>query len=131
MTRRRTYRVLTLLAIGAGLALGGCDLLVTPAMLEVDPERACIDAQTVLRQAAEDKDEVTRSNAIEAMGKVMPDRSGGIFVQALSDANHRVRFAAALAIGDVKYAPAKTKLLRMAGYKTTGAERMILTTTSS
>lgn len=121
MTRRRIDRVFGLIVIGVSAALAGCRLGWT--VPEVPPDRACIDAQTVLRQAAEDKDPVTRSNAIEAMGRIMGRRSGGIFRQALSDTNYAVRFAAAMAIGDVKFAAAKGDLLRMAGYKTPGAER--------
>jgi HEAT repeat protein len=118
--RRESYPLLGL-AVLAGVLLGGC-APKKPEIL-IDPNRACIDAQAVLQQAAEDKDPATRAHAVEAIAEASGARAGGVLRQALSDPNPVVRFAAAMAIGDMRYAPAKADLLRMAQYKTDGAER--------
>jgi HEAT repeat protein len=73
----------------------------------IDSTQAYIDARTVLRQAAEDSgDEEARLAAMHAMSEVMPADAGGVLKQALDDPKERVRFPAAMAIGDIRYAPA-------------------------
>jgi HEAT repeat protein len=102
----------TALAAVLGAAAAGCEPMVLPA--EADVARAKGDAGITLRQAAEDEDPMTRSHAIEAMAQVLPRDSGPMFAQALEDGNPAVRFAAAMATGEVKHLPAKAKLLDMA-----------------
>ena len=105
------------------LAAVGCEpASVTPG----DVSNAIIDARTALRRAAEDPDGLTRSHAIEAMAKVMPQESGVLFVQALDDEKPVVRFAAALAVGETKYAPAKDKLVAMANDKKAEPDKRVL-----
>jgi len=93
-------------------ALGGCADPRTPEL--VSPQRAYIDATTVLRQAADDPDPVTRANAIEGLSQTQGLDAGGIYKQALGDEYPTVRFAAAMAIGDVRYEPARDTLIGMA-----------------
>jgi len=118
--RRESYLVLGLVLL-AGTMIVGCGPR-EPEVL-IDPGRACIDAQAVLQQAAEDKDPATRAHAVEALAEARGAQAGGVLRQALSDPNPVVRFAAAMAIGDIRYAPAKDDLVRMVQYKAAGAER--------
>jgi len=98
-------------ALGASLA--GC---IMPEQVPpvVDRRKAYIDASTTLRQAADDSDAVTRAHAMEALALVRPSQAGPVLKQALGDSYPAVRFAAAMAIGDVKYLPAKEILQSMA-----------------
>ncbi|MBT3200662.1 MAG: HEAT repeat domain-containing protein [Phycisphaerales bacterium] len=81
------------------------------------------DAEITLRQAAEDDLATTRFVAMEAIPKVLGAKAGPICKQALSDKSPEVRFAAAMGIGEIRYAPALEKLQTMAKYKVPGAER--------
>ena len=91
--------------------------------LHMDPAKACIDARHVLRRASQDRNPLTRAKAIEALAATLGSSAGGTYLEGLNDSEPNVRFAAAVAIGDLKYAPAKSKLLSMARYKVAGAER--------
>ncbi len=91
--------------------LAGC---IPPEEPAVDFLTAYIDASIALRQAAEDPDPVTRANAIEALSQTVSVKAAPVFKQALDDEYPTVRFAAAMALGDVQYEPAKTTLQRMA-----------------
>ena len=84
-----------------------------PAMV-TDPNRARVDAEWTLRTAADDRDAETRMNALEALSQVAGDKAGRIYMQGLSDPAEGVRFVAAIAVGETKYAPAKAKLIQMA-----------------
>lgn len=100
MARRELQWSLALL----GLALAGMAGCATET--PIDPRKAVVDARTVLRSAAgEPNDDTTRLAAMEAIGEVMPEE-GGILKEGLNDASARARFAAAMAIGDARYAPA-------------------------
>lgn len=88
-----------------------------PEALTVDPAKAYIDARTVLLQAADDQEATTRSHAVEALAASLGADAGAVFAQCLADDNPMVRFAAALAIGDVKYKPALETLEKMARHK--------------
>jgi HEAT repeat protein len=85
-----------------------------------------MDARSVLRRALDDRDDFARSHAIEALAETMGAQSGPTFAQALSDASPAVRFAAAMAIGDAKYAPAKDRLLRMSQDKQLEPDRRVM-----
>ena len=93
---------------------------------EVDPARAYMDARMVLRRCLNDQDEFARSHAIEALAETMGARSGPTFTEALVDASPAVRFAAAMAIGDAKYAPAKDRLLKMVQDKQLEPDRRVV-----
>lgn len=107
-------------AVGS-LGLVGCTW--PTEAVSVDPVRAWLDAKTMLLQAAEDRDATTQVNAIEALAGTMGQEGGAVFVQALSHENPAVRFAAALAIGDVRYRPALATLQKLAEEKTGEPDR--------
>ncbi len=105
------------------VVLGGC--IPSSKQGGVDHTLALIDARTELRQAADGKDPVTRTHAIEALAQIEGVQAGGIFKQALGDEMPTVRFAAAMAIGDVKYKPALETLLAMAKDKKAEPDRRV------
>ena len=117
----RNYRLAAASAIfGSMLMLAaGCDpadlsqeeeFVPAPA---VAPSQAYLDAKTTLLQAAQNADPVVRANAIEAMGQVRGAQAGEVYLQGLRDEFPVVRVAAAMVIGDLKYAPALPALRRM------------------
>lgn len=108
----RLLRVL-LLCTGVFLAPVGCQWDREPVGLTVDAREALQRAEAVLRAAAEDEDPFTRANAMEAMGQTLSQAGGDLYVKALADPSPPVRFAAAMAIGDSQYAPAKPHLVAM------------------
>lgn len=79
----------------------------------VPPSQAFLDARTTLLQAAQDTDPVVRANAIEAMSATLGDDAGEVYLQGLRDEYPVVRAAAAMVIGDLKYAPALPALRRI------------------
>ena len=89
----------------------------------VDQARIRQDAIIALRQAAGDDAASTRFIALEAIPSVLGAAGGAICKQALSDPSPEVRAAAAIGIGDIRYAPAKEKLQRMVMFNVEGAER--------
>jgi len=109
-----TGRALVLAAVTiAAVSVAGCNWHRRQT-ISYDPSRTYIDAVTTLRQAAEDPDPVTRSNAIEAISQTLGRQAGPVLEQALSDPYPSVRFAAAMAIGDLRYKPASRLLHDMA-----------------
>ncbi len=114
-----------MLCILTGLSvLTGC--APSESVMVTDTTNAFIDARATLRQAAEDGNPVTRSHAIEALTQTSGRRSGGLFIQALGDENPAVRFAAAMAVREVKYARAKPRLLKMAKDKKLEPDKRVL-----
>ena len=109
------------LALWAALTGPGCT--GRTYVMSGDPVAARSRALTTLHRAARDSDNYTRAKAIEAMVDVLGTRSGSVYLAALDDPEPNVRFAAALAVGDLKYAPARPRILAMARYKQPGAER--------
>jgi HEAT repeat protein len=107
------------------ILVGGCikSASIAPAR---DYREAYIDARSTLLTAAVTPQQVARAgasegelasiqmNALEALGQTLGTRAGGTYMQALSDRNPFVRFAAAMAIGDCRYAPAKDRVSDMA-----------------
>ena len=81
--------------------------------VRIDPVRAYNDARITLHQAAEDPDPKVRMKALEALAAAEGSAGGAIMLQSLRDDQAPVRFAAAMAIGDVRYGPAKPALLKM------------------
>ncbi|KKN84815.1 hypothetical protein LCGC14_0284790 [marine sediment metagenome] len=84
-----------------------------PAVLTVDVSHAVEKSEAVLRAAAEDEDPFTRAHAMEALGQTLAQGAGDLYVKALDDPEPSVRFAAAMAIGDSQYAPAKPHLVEL------------------
>ncbi len=81
--------------------------------IRIDPVRTYGDARITLRQAAEDPDPQVRMKALEALAAAEGPSAGTIMLQSLRDDYAPVRSAAAMAIGDVRYGPAKPVLLEM------------------
>ena len=116
-----------ILLAAAGLiaaAAAGCNGKRHDVMTS-DPRVARAQALGALHRAAADSDKFTRAKAIEAMVGVLGPEAGQVYISALGDAGPNVRFAAAVAVGDLKYAPALPRLLDMARYKQPRAERQI------
>ncbi len=88
----------------------------------VDRARIRQDAVIALRQAAGDDIASTRFIALEAIPSALGAPGGVICKQALGDSSPEVRTAAAIGLGDLRYAPAKEKLQAMVMYKVKGAE---------
>lgn len=101
-------------AIAWVVTMSGC----VPANHATEPmvnsTRAYVDAREVLRQLYEGQSATDCVHAIEAMAQVQGEQAGPEYVQALTDSSPGVLFAAAMAIGDTKYAPGKQALLKLA-----------------
>jgi len=79
----------------------------------LDPQLiAAADAE--IAQALRSPDPLIRSHGLEAIRDAGATRYNPDIVQALSDSDSRVRFAAALAVGELKLSEAHAKLLSMA-----------------
>jgi HEAT repeat protein len=110
-----------LLALAAVAALAGC---ASPP--PVDLAQMYTDARATLDRGLADADPFTRSHTIEALADTVGLHAGQSYEQALADPSPLVRFAAAMAIGDTRYAPAKTRLLRMAEDKELEPDRRVM-----
>jgi HEAT repeat protein len=97
----------------AVMLLSGCTGGSSTAISQ-DPRQSYIDARTTLLRAATDPDAATRAHAIEAMAETLGVEAGSAYMDAMNDSAPMVRYAAALAIGDVRYAPALDTLLKLA-----------------
>lgn len=125
MHGRKGIVILAIAMFGAMIA-PGCGLFgpcKRTYEMTSDPVLARSRALAVLYRAAEDRDAYTRAKAIEAMVGVLGERAGDVYIRALDDPEMNVRFAAAMAVGDLRYAPAKGRILGMAKRKVAGAER--------
>jgi len=112
MTHRSNLRLI-LVSLLVGGVMAGCQGLLSPEAA-LDYGQAYLDARATLMQASEDPDPVTRSNAVEALSQSLGEEAGPVCKQALGDRYPSVRFAAAMAVGDLRYVPAKPTLLAMA-----------------
>jgi len=83
-------------------------------------------AREVLVQEATGADGVAKVQALEAIAKTLGKSEGRVLAEALSDRSPAVRFAAAMAVGDAGYEPAKPKLLKMAADKNVEPNRIVL-----
>lgn len=104
------------------LLLTGCEMgnwlgFSEPQAPAVNPKEAYIDARAALFQLAQDSAPTTRANAIEALSTTLGADAGEVYQQGLSDRSPLVRFAAAMAIGDLKYAQAKPALQKMVQHR--------------
>jgi HEAT repeat protein len=75
--------------------------------------QARLDARAALLQAAVSADPLTRSHAMEAIGETLGRQDAGMLVQGLDDPAVAVRYAAAMALGDIAYEPAKERLIQL------------------
>jgi len=107
-----------LLAVLAALAVAGCSGSGAGAGFgEREPglatDRARVDARAVLQQAAVSDDPMTRAHAMEAMGEVLGRQGGSMLLQSLNDKFVVVRYAAAMALGEIRYEPARQRLIEI------------------
>lgn len=109
MTRRAIKCLATLLIAGAAGFAAGCT-----ARPVVNASQAYVDAMDVLRQATEDLRPQVRTRGLEALAATEGAAAGHYFAQALRDEYAPVQFAAAMAIGDTRYVPARPTLLELA-----------------
>ncbi|MHC4981979.1 MAG: HEAT repeat domain-containing protein [Planctomycetota bacterium] len=123
--RQQRHLVTVFIAVLSVTAAVGCKPSVPPDAGYVG--RALVDARTTLRRAAEAEDPLTALYAIKAMTEVALEESGGLFLQALESENHPVvRFAAAMAVGELRYERAKDKLVSMAEDKSVEPDKRVL-----
>src|SRR5450759_5223806 len=90
--------------------LGGCQ----PPPPPPDYGRLYQLASVTLHKAVADADAHVRTKALEALAQTQGGTAGQVMLEALGDVNMPVVFAAAMAIGDIRYAPARETLLAMA-----------------
>ncbi len=113
MASAEPRRWVWLLCIAAAM-LPGCWRWQRSEELQIDPKRACVDAQWQLKQAAESTDLDVRMQALEALVGVDPKLAEGIILQSMQDNPQSVVGAAAMAAGDLRCARAKAALLALA-----------------
>jgi HEAT repeat protein len=112
LTRNRTI----LLTLAATLCLWttGCDRMGLARSSDEEPkisvDAAFIDARTTLLQAAVSNDPMTRTYAMEGIGKRLGAAEAGTLMQGLDDKAVTVRFAAAMSLGDLAYPPAEGRM---------------------
>lgn len=92
----------------------------------VDLAKIYADARGTLDRGLADEDPFTRSHTIEALADTVGLHAGQSYERALADPSPLVRFAAAMAIGDTGYGPAKTHLLKMAQDKELEPDRRVV-----
>lgn len=108
MTAKSMERLCVLALAAAAMGFtGGCSASLPTAAQQ---QKILVDARAVLRQSAEDHDAATRANAMEAIAQVMGAGGGPILKSGLDDPEPMVRFAAAMALGDVAFKPALPNL---------------------
>lgn len=112
MTGRPRHSCLGLVFLIMSATVGGC--WVYPTRIRMSRSKAWSAAREALQFAAQDDDPATRWMAIEALARTVGTEAGKVFITGLSDPEPAVRGAAAMAIGDLAYAPAKTALKAMA-----------------
>jgi len=107
---RRTARFVAVAFMSAVAC--GC---AAPKAASVGTQSAFIEARSLLLRSAQEEDAVTRMEAMEALANTLGKQAGDIYMQGLCESSMpTVRFAAAMAIGDCRYEPAKTALISMA-----------------
>lgn len=110
----------------AALPLAGIGCKVAEDAGHANLTTAYTEARAALFQAAKDADASTRTHAMEALATAVGREAGPAFTQALKDTSWSVRFAAAVAIGDTAYAPAKEALLPMAADRKVEPDKRVL-----
>ncbi len=115
MNSTRFKGIGAVLLVAAALQVGGCvNDNEKKETLQVRPSQALIDARTVLLRSVDDQDPIVRAYALESTADLLGKDAGGAVMQALNDPAYNVRFVAAMSIGEIRYAPAREKLLEMA-----------------
>lgn len=104
--------LLTIFAV-AGCSGGGAGVGFSNREPDLTTDRARVDARAVLQQAAVSDDPMTRAHAMEAMGEVLGRSGGSMLLQSLSDKFVVVRYAAAMALGEIRYDPARHRLIEI------------------
>jgi len=125
MQGRKGIVILAVVVFG-GMVVPGCGLLgpgTRTYEMTSDPAVARSRALATLYRAADDPNELTRAKAVEAMVDVLGERAGDVYIRSLDDPAPNVRFAAAVAVGDLRYGPARQRMLAMARFKVPRAER--------
>ena len=116
MYMKRKKNIIMVLAMTVAMLLHGCTgewpnaWPNEQAVPSVSPDRAYVDARTAILQAANDVNPIVRTHAMEAIGKVLTSREAGMLISGLDDRYASVRFAAAMALGELGYTPAKARL---------------------
>ncbi|MBN1553135.1 MAG: HEAT repeat domain-containing protein [Phycisphaerae bacterium] len=115
MARRERIHGLANLFAAAVCFVAGCQDMAWNggSKSAIDPQRARVDARTVLLQSVHSGDPLIRTHAVEAIGRTMGAGEGRSLLQGLSDPAVSVRYAAAMAVGDVSYRPARARLLEI------------------
>jgi len=122
----RAAQSLLVFAIGASIVIfPGCLEMKQSQPEPIDYSLAWRQARDTLVELGRGPDNVARAQAIEAIAETLGDQEGELFLEALGDENPAIRFAAAMAIGDVRYAPAKPYLLKMAADKKVEPNRFV------
>ncbi len=104
-----------LVLVIAAMAFIGCPPQSAEMTMRSDPSKDAIDAMTVLREAAEDKDDwEVRAHALEAVAETVGRKEQGLILQSLTDPDPRVQLVAVIAVGDLKLQTAKTLVARIA-----------------
>ncbi len=98
-----------------GAARGTPDLTVS----HVDSGEALSAARATLYRQAQSSDGEARTRALETLGLMVGRDAGSIYLENLDHPANAVRFAAAMACGDCRYAPAEKKLQELLGKEST------------
>ena len=72
-----------------------------------------VDARATLLQTVNSDDPQVRAHAMEAIAQTLKTSCAAYLMQGLTDKSVIVRYAAAMALGDIKYLPAKKKLIEL------------------
>jgi len=110
MSRRIEWMSAWLSGLAAAALLAGCQPVIAPRL---SPTRAYVDARHALLAAAEDPDPRVRTHALEALAVTEGQAAGAVLLQSLRDDRTPVISAAAMAVGQCRYAPATPKLLEL------------------
>ncbi|MBN1943670.1 MAG: HEAT repeat domain-containing protein [Phycisphaerae bacterium] len=99
----------------AACVIAGCGEMAwnRDSEMATDPQRARMDARTVLLQSVHSSDPLIRTHAVEAIGRTLGDQEGRILLQGLADPAVSVQYAAAMAAGDIAYRPAGPRLVEI------------------
>ena len=118
--------LLSMTGLAVLLAASACLVGCGPAPHDIlDPSVVYLDARAKLLQEAQSGTPVARMQAIEAIAETLAHREGAVFAEAIKDPSPGIRFAAAMAIGDIKYAPARDHLIRMAADKRVEPNKLV------
>lgn len=101
----------------AALVVGGC--VREPEEPQINLTQAYVDARSVLLRGVDDPDLRVRMHALEALASTEGLAAGPALMQGLNDDPAMVVAAAAMAAGDIRYGPAKPRLMELAAHRKT------------